>query len=90
VERRADPADGRKLLIQVTTSGRRVVSELMGLRHQWLAGAIERDLSPAEQEMLAIAATLMERIASSASGCLPAAPSGGRASHKRIGNRETL
>jgi hypothetical protein len=37
----------------------------MGLRHQWLTGAIERDLSPAEQEMLAIAATLIERIASS-------------------------
>jgi DNA-binding MarR family transcriptional regulator len=90
VERRADPADGRKLLIEVTTSGQRVVSELMGLRHEWLTGAIERDLSPAEQEMLAIAATLMERIASSASGCLPPAPSGGRASHKRIGNRETL
>jgi DNA-binding MarR family transcriptional regulator len=65
VERRADPADGRKLLIEVTTSGQRVVSELMGLRHEWLTGAIERDLSPAEQEMLAIAATLMERIASS-------------------------
>jgi hypothetical protein len=36
----------------------------MGLRHQWLSGAIERDLSPPEQQMLAIAATLMERIAS--------------------------
>src|SRR6202011_3794469 len=47
VERRADPSDGRKLLIEVTTSGQRVVSELMGLRHQWLAGAIERDLSAA-------------------------------------------
>jgi len=65
VKRRADPSDGRKLLIKVTTSGQRVVSELMGLRHQWLTGAIESDLSPAEQEMLAIAATLMERIASS-------------------------
>jgi DNA-binding MarR family transcriptional regulator len=65
VERRADPADRRKLLIEVTASGRHVVTDLMGLRHQWLAGAIEHGLSPAEQEMLAIAATLMERIASS-------------------------
>jgi len=65
VKRRADPSDGRKLLIEATTDGRRVVSELMGLRHQWLTGAIERDLSPAEREMLAIAATLIERVASS-------------------------
>ena len=65
VERRPDPADGRKLLIEVTPSGRRTVNELMGLRHEWLAGSIERDLTPAEKEMLAIAAALMDRIASS-------------------------
>jgi DNA-binding MarR family transcriptional regulator len=65
VRRRADPADGRRLLIEVTPAGRRVVSKLMGLRHQWLAGAIEHELTTAEQEMLAVAATLMERIASS-------------------------
>src|SRR5690349_21191181 len=64
VERRPDPSDRRKLLIGATPNGRRVVNELMGLRHRWLASAIERDLSPAEQEMLAIAATLIERIAS--------------------------
>jgi len=65
VGRRPDPADGRKLLIEVTPSGRRAVNELMGLRHEWLAGSIERDLTPAEKEMLAIAAALMDRIASS-------------------------
>jgi DNA-binding MarR family transcriptional regulator len=65
VERRSDPDDGRKLLIEATPSGRGIVSELMGLRHEWLAGSIERDLSPAEREMLAIAAGLMDRIASS-------------------------
>ena len=66
VERRADPADGRRVLVEATPDGRRVVSELMGLRHQWLAEVIEHELSPAEQQMLAIAAPLMERIASSA------------------------
>jgi DNA-binding MarR family transcriptional regulator len=65
VERRADPSDGRKLLIEATTDGRRVVSELLELRHRWLSSTIEHDLSPAEREMLAIAATLIERIASS-------------------------
>jgi DNA-binding MarR family transcriptional regulator len=64
VERRPDPADGRKLLIEVTPGGRRMVSELMGLRHEWLAAAIARNLTPAEKEMLAIAAGLMERVAS--------------------------
>jgi DNA-binding MarR family transcriptional regulator len=65
VERRPDPADRRKLLIGVTPAGRRIVTELMGIRHEWLAAAIEGELTPAEREMLAIAAGLMQRIASS-------------------------
>ena len=36
VERRPDPGDRRKLLIEVTPGGRRIVSELMGIRHEWL------------------------------------------------------
>jgi DNA-binding MarR family transcriptional regulator len=68
VRRRADPDDRRRLPIEATHRGRRVVSELTGLRHKWLAGAIERDLTAAEKEMLAIAAGLMERIASSQDG----------------------
>jgi DNA-binding MarR family transcriptional regulator len=64
VARRSDPTDRRKLLIEVTSDGRRIVSELIGIRHEWLAAAIERDLTPAEREMLAIAAGLMQRIAS--------------------------
>jgi DNA-binding MarR family transcriptional regulator len=70
VRRRADPDDRRRLPIEATPRGRRVVSELTGLRHKWLAGAIERDLTAAEKEMLAIAAGLMERIASSQDGPL--------------------
>jgi DNA-binding MarR family transcriptional regulator len=65
VERRPDPGDRRKLLIEVTPGGRRIVSELMGIRHEWLTRAIERDLTRAEQDMLAIVAALMQRIASS-------------------------
>lgn len=66
VQRRADPTDRRKRLIEVTAGGRRIVSELMALRHQWLSDAIEHRLSTAEREMLAIAAALMERLASGA------------------------
>ena len=68
VKRRPDPADGRKLLIEPTPDGRRVVADLMRLRHEWLAGAIERELAPAEQETLAIAAALIGRISASAPG----------------------
>ena len=70
VRRRADPDDRRRLPIEATHRGRRVVSELTGLRHKWLASAIERDLTAAEQELLAIASGLMERIASSHDGPL--------------------
>jgi len=65
VERRPDPGDRRKLLIEVTPGGRRIVSELMGIRHEWLTRAIERELTRAEREMLTIVAALMQRIASS-------------------------
>ena len=68
VKRRPDPADGRKRLIDATPDGRRVVADLMRLRHQWLAGAIERELAPAERETLATAAALIERVASSVPG----------------------
>lgn len=68
VRRRPDPADGRKLLIEATPDGRRVVADLMALRHQWLAGAIERELAPAERATLATAAALIERVASSVPG----------------------
>jgi DNA-binding MarR family transcriptional regulator len=68
VKRRPDPADGRKLLIEATPAGRRVVADLLRRRHEWLAGAIERELAPAEQETLATAAALIGRISASAPG----------------------
>jgi DNA-binding MarR family transcriptional regulator len=68
VKRRPDPADGRKLLIEATPAGRRVVADLLRRRHEWLAGAIERELAPAEQETLATAATLIGRISASPPG----------------------
>jgi DNA-binding MarR family transcriptional regulator len=63
VRRRRDPSDKRRLLIESTPSGRRVVRELIGLRHSWLAGAIEHGLSSAEEEVLAIAAGIIDRVA---------------------------
>jgi len=64
VRRRPDPADRRKLLIEATPDGRRVVADLLRRRHEWLAGAIDRELAPAEQQALATAAALIGRISS--------------------------
>jgi DNA-binding MarR family transcriptional regulator len=66
VRRRVDPSDRRKLLIEATPAGRRIVDELMAIRHEWLAAAIDETLSPAERDILAVAAGLMERVALSA------------------------
>jgi DNA-binding MarR family transcriptional regulator len=64
VKRRPDPGDARRLLIEATPNGRRVVTELIALRHDWLAGAIDRQLTPGEKHVLASAADLMERLTS--------------------------
>ena len=63
IERRADPQDGRKLLIDATPAGRRIVDDITARRHDWLAGAIDDALSPAERKMLLVAAELLERVA---------------------------
>jgi DNA-binding MarR family transcriptional regulator len=55
VAHRPDPTDHRKLLIEVTP-GKRIVSELKAIRHEWLAASIERVLVPAEREVLVVAA----------------------------------
>jgi DNA-binding MarR family transcriptional regulator len=65
VERRPDPEDARKLLFEATDRGRRVVGDLVGMRHDWLAKAIDQDLTAPEQDILAVAARIMERLAAS-------------------------
>jgi DNA-binding MarR family transcriptional regulator len=64
VERAADPDDARRILFTATAAGRRTLAEITDSRHAWLADAIEESLSPAEQQVLAAAVDLMERIAS--------------------------
>jgi DNA-binding MarR family transcriptional regulator len=63
VERAADPDDARRVLFTATAAGRRTLAEITDVRHAWLADAIEESLSPAEQQVLAAAVDLMERIA---------------------------
>jgi DNA-binding MarR family transcriptional regulator len=63
VSRTADPADGRRYLIDITPAGVEVLRKYTGSRERWLAGALERALTPTERQLLALAAELLVRTA---------------------------
>ncbi len=63
VERRADPFDRRRALVEITDRGRVVLEESRRRRAGWLAQAIDQDLSPEEQATLRDAAGLLARLA---------------------------
>ncbi|MFE7537655.1 MarR family winged helix-turn-helix transcriptional regulator [Streptomyces rhizosphaericola] len=63
ITRRAHPTDGRKSLVELSVAGRALLEEERGRRTDWLAHAIESELSPEERELLARAIGLVERLA---------------------------
>ncbi len=63
VVRRAHPTDGRKSLVGLSEAGRAALEAERDRRADWLARAIDLELSPEEQELLARTAALMERLA---------------------------
>ncbi|MFD5977235.1 MULTISPECIES: MarR family winged helix-turn-helix transcriptional regulator [Streptomyces] len=63
ITRRAHPTDGRKSLVELSVAGRALLEEERGRRTDWLAHAIESELTPDERELLARAITLVERLA---------------------------
>jgi DNA-binding MarR family transcriptional regulator len=63
LRRTADPGDGRQALLSITASGALALDAEMRPRDRWLAGVIADQLSPAERELLVLAAGLMERLA---------------------------
>jgi DNA-binding MarR family transcriptional regulator len=64
VERRPDPVDRRRALVQLTKQGRAALHADRRAREGWLAQAIEGDLSPSERKILAEAVELLRRLAS--------------------------
>jgi DNA-binding MarR family transcriptional regulator len=68
VERHPDPADGRRVLIDLSAAGRDALAADRRRRIDWLANAIERDLTPREQSVLVEAATLMARLTDGEAG----------------------
>ncbi len=63
VVRRAHPTDGRKSLVDLSEVGRAALEAERDRRADWLARAIDLELSTEEQEILARSAALMERLA---------------------------
>jgi len=63
VARCADPADGRRTLVELTEQGRETLEADRRKREGWLASALTEDLSAAEQQVLARAIALLRRLA---------------------------
>jgi DNA-binding MarR family transcriptional regulator len=61
--RRADPNDGRQVLLDITLVGRQVLQRHAATHTRWLGGAIAAELSEAEREIVRIAAALLDRLA---------------------------
>jgi DNA-binding MarR family transcriptional regulator len=66
--REQDPADRRRYRIRLTDDGLAALIRDARPRDEWLAGAMERELSPVERELLRLAAPLLERLAEAGSG----------------------
>ncbi|MCD9875365.1 MarR family winged helix-turn-helix transcriptional regulator [Streptomyces guryensis] len=63
VERRPDPADGRRVVMSVTPAGRRALRDRRSARADQLAKALaDGGFTPAELEVLRAAAPLIERL----------------------------
>ena len=62
IARRADPADGRRILVDLTDQGLQTLEEDRRQREGWLARAIAEDLSTGEQQVLARALGLLRRL----------------------------
>jgi DNA-binding MarR family transcriptional regulator len=62
IERRADPTDGRRSLVQLTDQGRLTLEADRRQREGWLARAIAEDLSQEEQRVLVKSLGLLRRL----------------------------
>lgn len=63
VTRRQDPADKRRVVVEVTGMGQRLVAQSRAGREAWLRAAIEAELDADEQRVLVHAGQLIARVA---------------------------
>jgi DNA-binding MarR family transcriptional regulator len=62
VQRRPDPADGRRLRLALTTEGRRRVEEGRQARGGWLAGQLQEHCTEEERQTVIAAMSILERL----------------------------
>ncbi|MEU6428679.1 MarR family transcriptional regulator [Microbispora sp. NPDC046973] len=67
ISRARDSRDGRQRMLELTDEGRRALARDMAQRDAWLGGALA-DLTETEQQVLLLAARLMNRLADSPGG----------------------
>jgi DNA-binding MarR family transcriptional regulator len=65
LSRRPDPADGRRVLLELTDSGRQTLEAERRQREGWLIGAMAEGFSEEERQALARAVPLLRRLADS-------------------------
>jgi DNA-binding MarR family transcriptional regulator len=65
VQRRPDPEDRRRMLVELTERGVLTLADDRRRREGWLASAIADEFSPEEQTVLHDAASLLRRLAES-------------------------
>jgi DNA-binding MarR family transcriptional regulator len=65
VERHPDPADGRRVVLSVTSAGHQVLQGKRNARTEQLAKALSAGFTPAELAQLRAVAPLLERLAQS-------------------------
>lgn len=63
IEREPDPADGRRVIVTISNSGRRAFEERTDLVTERLAEVLEQALTPPERHRLRAAMSLLERVA---------------------------
>src|SRR5262245_46133546 len=62
VDRQADPADGRRVVMSVNRAGRRLLRDRRDARVRQLARLLTEEFDESEREVLAKAAPLLERL----------------------------
>jgi len=62
IARLADPEDGRRMILSVTSAGAEVLASKRDARSTLIAAGLEREFSADELELLAQAAPLMDRL----------------------------
>jgi DNA-binding MarR family transcriptional regulator len=62
VDRAADPADGRQSVITVSDAGRRALDDARAVKQDWLAERLTGELNQHEQDIVAQAVPLLQRI----------------------------